>query len=109
MRAINQIYISTLVLILSVSLLLQYLFGIVNSIFLQAHLKGYIYSILQSVVVILNAVVIIVCTRLNTSVHFLKTMAVLVSVISPLGMWLYVKISYKQINMSVKGSSKNIK
>lgn len=109
MRAINQIYISTLVLILSVSLLLQYLFGIVNSIFLQAHLKGYIYSILQSVVVILNAVVIIICTRLNTSVHFLKTMAVLVSVISPLGMWLYVKISYKQINMSVKGSSKNIK
>lgn len=105
----SYIYISTLVLILSVSLLFQYLFGIVNSIFLQAQQKGYIYSILQSVVVILNAVVVIICTRLNTSVHFLKTMAVLVSVISPLGMWLYVKISYKQINMSAKGSSKNIK
>lgn len=105
----STVYISALVAILSVSLLFQYLFGIVNSIFLQAKQKGYIYSFLQSIVVILNAIVVIVCTKLNTSVHFLKTLAVLVAVISPLGLMLYVKIYYKQIDMSLKGNSKNIK
>lgn len=105
----STIYISTLVAILSISLLFQYLFGIVNSIFLQARQEGYIYSFLQSIVVVLNAVVVIVCTHLNTSVHYLKTLAVFVSIISPLGLMIYVKIAYKQIDMSVKGNSKNIK
>lgn len=102
-------YISTLVAILSISLLFQYLFGIVNSIFLQACQKGYVYSFLQSVVVIFNAVIVIVCTHFNASVHYLKTLAVLATVISPLGLMIYVKITYTQVDMSIKGSSKNIK
>ncbi|HBC99495.1 MAG TPA: sugar isomerase [Lachnoclostridium sp.] len=105
----STVYISSLVAILSISLLFQYLFGIVNSILLQAKQEGYIYSFLQSIVVVINAVVVIVCTRLNTSVHFLKMLAVLVAIISPLGLMIYVKAFNKQINITVKGSSKNIK
>lgn len=105
----STVYISMLVVILSMGLLFQYLFGIVNSIFLQAHQEGYIYSFLQSVVVVLNAVIVIVCTRIHTSVHFLKAFAVLATVISPLGLMIYVKMAYKQVDMTVKGSSKNIK
>ena len=102
-------YVAGLVLILSLSLLFQYLFGIVNSIFLQANQEGYIYSFLQCIVVILNAIVVFVCTRLNTSVHFLKLLAVLVAAISPLGLMICVKIRYKQIDMSRKGDSRRIK
>ena len=105
----SYIYIFSLVIILSLSLLFQYLFGIVNSIFLQARQDGYIYSILQCVVVILNAVIVIVCTNLNTSVHFLKSLAVLASLISPLGLMLYVKIFCKDVDHSLKGHSKNIR
>lgn len=104
----SYIYISSLVVILSLSLLFQYLFGIVNSIFLQARQDGYIYSILQCVVVILNAVIVIICTSVNTSIHFLKLLAVLASLISPLGLMLYVKIFCKDVDISLKGKSKNI-
>ena len=105
----SKIYISTLILILSVNLSFQYLFGIVNYMFIQAKQEGYIYSLLQSVVVILNMAVVIICTKSGTTVHFLKFISVFIASISPIGLLFYVKIKYRDINIFSGGDSKNIK
>lgn len=101
-------YVSLLIIILSVTLLFQYLFGIVNNIFLQADQKGYVVSIIQTLIVILNAVVVIVCIKAQCPIHILKIFAVLVTLINPIGLFLFVKCKYPKIKR-IKGSSKNIK
>ena len=103
------LYISALVVILSTNLLLQYLFGISNSVFIQAKQEGYVFSILQIIVVVLNAVVVIFCIRINTSVHVLKLFGTVIAAISPVGVLFYVKKKYPIIKQCQKGNSKNIK
>lgn len=101
-------FVSTLIGILSVNLLIQYLFGISNIVFLQAKQEGYIYSILQAVAVILNALVVIICIRFSTSVLVLKCITIITTAVCPIGIFLWVKSRYKYINQKKKGTYKII-
>lgn len=101
-------YVSALILILSISLLFQYLFGIVNNIYLQANQQAYIISIVQTVVVLLNAIITFLCIQLSMSIHALKAFTVLAAIINPLALWAYVKLKHREIK-PIKGNSKNIK
>lgn len=101
-------YVRLLIIIMSITLLFQYLFGIVNNIYIQANQKSYITSAIQTVVVVLNAIVSVVVIYFRGSIHVLKAATVMVSVINPLGYFFYVKKFY-HINTKAHGSSKNIK
>lgn len=101
-------YIGSLIVIMSSTLMCQYLFGIINNVFIQANQKAYITASIQTVVVLLNALVSFLVIQMNGSIHALKLFTVAVSVINPLGYYIYVKKNY-QIDTSVKGDSRNIK
>lgn len=104
----SSIYIGTLIIILSISFLFQYLFGIVSSILLQADQKGYIYSFLQSIVVALTIILTVIAVKLGASIHVLKIFTVLAALINPIGLYIYVKKKYPSINTKIKGNSKNL-
>lgn len=101
-------YVLLLILILSIGLLFQYLFGIVNSIYLQADQKSYIVSGIQIVVVILNAAIVIGGIKIHMGIHQLKLLAIFATIINPVALYLYVRKKNK-IDFKIKGSSNKIK
>lgn len=101
-------YIFLLTIILSINLLFQYLFGIVNNVLLQADQKNYIVYILQIIVVVLNAIIVIWGIQNEFGIHLLKLLTVSVATIAPLGLYFYVRKNYN-INTKMRGNSKYIK
>lgn len=104
----SYLFVGSLIIILSVSFLFRYLFGIVSSILLQADQKGYIYSTLQSIVVIVTIIVTIVGVKSGVSLHILKIFTVLASLINPIGLYIYVKWKYQSVDTKLKGDSKDL-
>jgi len=101
-------YIALLIIVMSLMLLFQYLFGIVNNIYLQATQKSYFVSIIQIIVIMLSMIVTVIGIKLELGVHVLKFLTVSVAILNPIGLYICVKKLYK-VNTKVKGNSKNIK
>lgn len=78
------LYTTSLILIISVSTFFEYFFGITYCLFLQAEQKNYIVSIVQIFTYILSIFVIVVLTKFNLSIHFIKLFSGLIFAIRPL-------------------------
>lgn len=88
-------YTVSLLLIISVSTLAQYLFGMTYQLLLNADQKSYIQLLMQIGMILLNTIFSIVLMRLGASIHLVKAMTTVVFVLRPLGQMLYVHKHYK--------------
>jgi len=100
-------FITSLVMIMSVPLLVQYLIGIVNNIFIQASQKMYVVCIIQTISTLLTAINIYICIVLKMDIRVLKLLTIITVLINPVGYFIYVKKHYN-IDDKIKGSAKNI-
>lgn len=100
----------SLILILSLSTFFEYFFGMSYKLFLQADQKTYIVSNIQTVVTILNAIIVVVLIKLNCSIQIVKLCAAFVFLMRPIVQNLYVRkkynISFEKVNKDYKISRK---
>lgn len=83
-----------LVLVISISTLAQYFFGIANSIVVQADQKHYIINVISIVTMILNTILIVVLTYLNCDIITVKFCSSCVFILKPLILYFYVNRKY---------------
>ena len=101
-------YTVSLLLIISVSTLAQYLFGMTYQLLLNADQKSYIQLTMQIGTIVLNTIFAILLMRKGASIHIVKLMTAVVYVLRPLGQMLYVHKHYK-INKKIKVVGEPIK
>lgn len=94
-------YTISLLLIISVSTLAQYLFGMTYQLLLNAEQKSYVQLMMQSGTILLNTVFSIILMQLGFSVHTVKLTTAAVFVLRPLGQILYVNKHY-DINRKIE-------
>ncbi len=93
--AYDWVFTFTLVLIVSLSTVGRYYFGITYQTLVQADQKRYIPEIAQAISLVANAVVVVVAVKLGASVHIMKLASALVFVIRPMAVNFYVRKKYK--------------
>lgn len=102
----SYIFTFSLIIIISISTLVEYYFGMTYRLFLQANQKNYIISIVQTITYLLNIVIIILLAKLNVSIHLIKLISCLVFIFRPVFLNIYVKrkysISFDNINKDYK-------
>ena len=98
-------YISTLTLILSITLFMQYVFAITYKLVLNADGRVYIISIIQIIVTVLNTVLTVVLVKIYPSIHVIKLGAAMVYLLQPVVFNHFVKKEY-QIDKNIKSSDK---
>lgn len=93
-------YMSGLILIISLSMFLQYYFGISYIILLNADQRGYIAKLMQCVTVIMNTVITVTLIKSGVQIHLVKLISPVVFLIQPVGLRLYVDRHY-QLNRKI--------
>lgn len=101
-------YTVSLLVIISISTLFQYLFGITNQLLLNADQKSYVQLLLQIGTIILNTVLAVILMKYGASVHAVKLMTAVVYLLRPFGQMLYVRHHYK-INTKIEIQGEPIK
>lgn len=84
----------SLIVIISISTLAQYLFGITYQLLLNADQKAYVSLFIQIATVALNTILSIILIEHGFSIHIVKLMTVAVYVLRPIGQMLYVRSHY---------------
>lgn len=97
-------YTLSLVLIISISTLAEYYFGMTYKLYLQAEQKTYITSIIQMIGYILNTIAIIILVKCNASIQIVKLASSFIFVLRPIVQNIYVK---KKYNINLKEADKN--
>lgn len=85
----------SLIVIISISTFAEYYFGLTYKLYLQSEQKTYIVSLIQIVSYIICIISIVICAKLNTSIHILKLVAGFTFVLRPLLQNYYVKKKFK--------------
>lgn len=85
----------SLVIILGISVVVQYYFGISNQILLHADQRLYVYNILQIFCTVANTVLTIVLINMGCSIHIAKLGSAVAFSLSPIAMHLYVRKKYR--------------
>lgn len=94
-------YTFSLVVVVGISTVARYFFGLSYQMLVEADQRSYIFSAIQIVTVILNAVSTVVLTNLGCSIQVVKAVSAIFFVLRPLSINLYAKRYYK-IDRSVK-------
>ncbi len=90
----DYLYIASLIVAMGAGYFVQYYFGIVNNIFVNAAQKGYIINNLLSVCCILNTISGVILVYMGTSVQMLKLISSLIFLIKPVFLYFYVYLNY---------------
>lgn len=90
----SYIYVFTLVIILSLNLLIQYMFSLTLKNLLNADKKGYIVSFVQTIILILGVILAYISTKIYPSIHILKLLTGLLFALQPIILNRYVKKNY---------------
>lgn len=98
-------YIFWLVIFVGLSSISEYFFGQASQLLLYSDQKGYIYSIVQIICLILSTVFGCVLIKLGYSIHFVKLIYSIVFTSRPFALYIYVKKHYR-INNSVDEDNK---
>lgn len=91
----NWIYTATLIVILAISLIAQYFFGIAYRLLLTADQKAYIPKLVATITVILNALFSVILIINGASIHIVKLVSATVLLLQPLIFNIYVKRHYE--------------
>lgn len=84
----------SLIIIISISTFAEYFFGMVYTLYLQAEQKTYVTSIIQTMTVILNAILVVILIKFNAEIQIVKLVSAFVFVLRPILQNLYVKKKY---------------
>ena len=98
----------SLLIIISISTLAQYLFGMTYQLLLNADQRSYVQLIMQIGTIVLNTIFAIILMKMGASVHVVKLMTAAVYVLRPIGQIIYVKKHYK-INKNIEVVGEPIK
>lgn len=93
-RKFDFVYTSTLIGAICISSFAQYYFGIVNSLLLTAHQKGYVQYSTHIATIILNTIACVVLIKLGCSIQIVKLTTSLIYLLRPLYLLLYVRVHY---------------
>lgn len=85
----------SLVIILSLGTLAQYMFGISYQKLLSADQKGYISMSMSIISIIINTVLSVLLIELGASIQVVKFVSALVYILKPFVLFLYIKKNYK--------------
>lgn len=88
-------YIFSLTIILSISLLIQYMFTITYRNLLNADQKVYVVSLTQSIITIINVFFVYISVKIFPSIHFLKIISGILYLVQPYIFYKYVDKKYK--------------
>lgn len=88
------VFTCSLIIIISISSLTEYYFGMTYNLYLQAEQKNYIASSIQCVLYIINILLVLLLVKLNSSIHVIKLITGLVFIIRPIIQNYYVKKKY---------------
>lgn len=95
------LFTSSLVLIIGLSTISQYYFGISYQILLQADQKQYISSSLQIITMIVNTVLVVFLIKIGASIHLVKLGSAFIFVIRPILLNRYINQKYKIVKNCV--------
>ena len=98
----------SLLIIISISTLAQYLFGMTYQLLLNADQRSYIQLSMQIGTIILNTIFAVTLMKTGASVHAVKLASAAVYVLRPLGQAVYVRRHYT-INKKIKVIGEPIK
>ena len=104
----NYFAVLSLVLISSISLMIQYLFTITQKTLLNADKKIYIISITQILIHILTIAVSIISVKIYPSIHLLKFLTGILFIIQPIVYYSAIKKYYK-IDKNISADKKLLK
>lgn len=99
-------YVFSLVLILSLKLLIQYMFSLTLRTLLIADKKLYINSIVQIFLTIIQIVITFFVVKLYPNIHILKLVTALAYILQPLVFGLYIRKHYN-LDLSKKANKDN--
>ena len=85
---------ASLIVIISISTLAQYMFGATYQLLLNADQRSYIQNLLSITATILNTVICVVLMINGASIHLVKLASASVFVLRPIGQLIYVKKHY---------------
>ena len=88
------LFVSSLTIILSLSLFIQYFFSITYRLLLQADQKMYVVQVWQIIISILNLCVVVISIKVCPELHIVKLCSVLLFAIQPVAYGHYVKKHY---------------
>lgn len=97
-------YVCSLILILSLNNIAQYLFSITKKIYLQANQKLYCVNNLNTAIYVINLVITLLCIYVWPSIHALKLFTSIAFFIQPFILNLFIDKRFKKI---VKEDDKN--
>ena len=88
-------YVCLLTLILSLNLLIQYMFSLTLKTLLNADKKGYIVNLTQTGIVIFNIVLALLSVMVCPSIHLLRLISGMLFILQPVVFGRYVRRHYK--------------
>lgn len=88
------LYTFSLVIVIGIGTIAQYLFGITYQMVLEADQKSFIYSVAQIITILLNTVSALVLTRAGCSIQVVKLFSSGFFILRPAALALYVKRKY---------------
>lgn len=88
-------YVCSLTLILSLTLLIQYMYSLTLRTLLNADKKGYVVNFTQTLIVIFNVLFALISVFIYPSIHVLKSISGSLFLLQPLIFNRYVKKNYK--------------
>lgn len=100
----DNIYVSSLIVIISISIFSEYYFGMIYKIFLQANQETYVISIIQIVTYILAIIVALIMSKFEVTVHVLKLSISLIFVLRPIIQNMYVK---RKFDIDFRNANRN--
>lgn len=93
---------SSLIMILSLTTLIQYLFSITYKLYLQANQKLYIVNLVSTVTIILNTISAIVIILVYPEIHVVKLMSGIIYLLQPVILKHFVEKKYQVQTISRK-------
>lgn len=88
-------YVFFLVLILGLASVFEYFFGQASQLLLYSDQKGYIYSLIQIVCVILSTIIGVLLVNIGCSIHVIKLVSALIFAVRPIVLFFVVHKHYK--------------
>lgn len=95
MQEFDWLFTFSLVLILGISTVMQYCFGITNQFLLHADQRLYIYNVWQIIAIIANTILAVILITAGCSIHIVKLGSAAAFSITPVMMYLYVRKKYR--------------
>lgn len=97
----DTVYTASLVVIIGISTVFSYLFGITYQMLLEADQRSYIYSIIQILTIICNTIAVVILARAGATIHIVQAASAGFFVLRPLVLRAYARKKY-DISLKIK-------